>query len=309
MTRASSEERSRLQRVENRAKERKLSRADAMVTYAMDRLLYRLGRSAHVKELFLKGGVLVANLMDEPHRFTRDIDLLRRHGPPDPGELREVFRQIVAVPVDDGVQFDPSVRAEVATREMDDYDGVKVVLKAWVGKTAVDVKVDIGCGDAVIPAAHRMGLVPFLEGDPAAEVFVYPREVVLAEKIQTVVTKFPAITHRLKDILDVITFAAREAFEDETLLLSLRATFERRRSPCDARVLDDMRQQLGGKKWETAWAKTLRDKAVVQPPGLQDAVMGFDVFVRPLLRALREGPAPGRWRPGGPWSVSGAAVG
>ncbi len=44
------------QRVANRAHERGLTRQDALVAYAMDRLLYRLGRSAHARELLLKGG-------------------------------------------------------------------------------------------------------------------------------------------------------------------------------------------------------------------------------------------------------------
>ncbi len=44
----------------------------------MDRLLYRLGRSRHAREFYLKGGLLVANLLQTPHRFTRDIDFLQR---------------------------------------------------------------------------------------------------------------------------------------------------------------------------------------------------------------------------------------
>lgn len=59
--------RSASRRVSNRARERGLSRNDALTAYAMDRLLYRLGRSAHVREFFLKGGVLVANLVTAPH--------------------------------------------------------------------------------------------------------------------------------------------------------------------------------------------------------------------------------------------------
>ena len=75
------------QLVGNRGSERGLSRNDAFTAYVMDRLLYRIGRSKHAKEFYLKGGILVANLVGSPHRFTRDIDLLRRHGRPvDRGE-------------------------------------------------------------------------------------------------------------------------------------------------------------------------------------------------------------------------------
>ena len=74
MSRKSSTERSVNQRVGNAAREHKLIRIDAFVAYVMDRLLDRLGRSSQADEFYLKGGVLVANLVAEPYRFTRDID-------------------------------------------------------------------------------------------------------------------------------------------------------------------------------------------------------------------------------------------
>lgn len=134
--------RSASQRVSNRARERGLSRNDALTAYAMDRLLYRLGRSSHVREFFLEGGVLVANLVAAPHRFTRDIDLLRRLGPPDPDEMRRRFRDIAAVPADDGLRIDPAdVRATFASRETEGYDGVRVVVRANLGDTEVVIQI------------------------------------------------------------------------------------------------------------------------------------------------------------------------
>ncbi len=93
------------QRVGNEGRKRGLTRVDAFTAYAMDRLLHHLGRSPQANECFLKGGLLVANLVREPHRFTRDVDVLRRHGPPEPDDLRARFESIVAAPVDDGITW------------------------------------------------------------------------------------------------------------------------------------------------------------------------------------------------------------
>ena len=92
MSRRHRQARSVGQRVANRARERRLSRDDAFTAYAMDRLLCRLGKSPQASEFFLKGGVLVAHLVDAPHRFTRDIDVLRRHGPADPHGVRQLCK-------------------------------------------------------------------------------------------------------------------------------------------------------------------------------------------------------------------------
>ncbi|MBA2319779.1 MAG: nucleotidyl transferase AbiEii/AbiGii toxin family protein [Deltaproteobacteria bacterium] len=110
------------QRVGNEANRRKLARNDGFVAYVMDRLLYRLGRSSQADELYLKGGVLVANLVAEPHRFTRDVDFLRRHGPPAPDDIRVRFDRVLAVAVQDGITFG-HVRAVLTDRALDEYDG------------------------------------------------------------------------------------------------------------------------------------------------------------------------------------------
>lgn len=293
------------QKVSNRGRERRLGRDDAFTAYVMDRLLYRLGRSRHRTEFLLKGGVLVANLLDAPHRFTRDIDVLRRHGRPSPDDLRQMFREIVAVQVDEGVQFDPAgVRAVATDHGEDGYDGVKVFVRAKVGRHAVDVRVDVGFGDAVVPPAARRRLSPFLEDDEPARVFAYLPGPVVAEKVETLVSGFPAVLHRLKDILDVVSLASAHSFDGVELLASFRATFDRRGTPADVLVLDDLRDLAGDRSWATAWATMLREKAVTSPVDLREAVERLDGFVRPLLEALggAEAGVPGRWDAGGPWS-------
>lgn len=295
--------RSAAQRVSNRARERGLSRNDALTAYTMDRLLYRLGRSAHVREFFLKGGVLVANLVTAPHRFTRDIDLLRRQGPPDPDEMRRRFREVASVAADDGLRFDPEhVRAALATRDAEGYDGVRVVMLAHLGDTEVVIQIDIGFGDAVEPPAYRRRLASFLDGDPSAEVYAYETGPVLAEKIETLLAKVPAIEHRLKDLLDVVVLARQEHFLGEDLVASLRATFTRRKTAPDLTVLDEFIAELSGRRWATRWAVMRREKAVAVPTELAEALIVFEAFVRPLIAALGGAATPGSWTPGGPWT-------
>lgn len=291
------------QRVANRASERRLARDDAFTAYAMDRLLFRLGKSSQAGEFFLKGGVLVAALVHAPHRFTRDIDVLRRHGPADPDDIRSRFREVVAVAVDDGIEFDPAaVRAVAASHDEDGYSGVKVFVRAVIGGHIVDIRVDIGFGDAIVPPASRIALDPFLAGDEAARVFAYEPGSVLAEKIEAILSKFPVIQHRLKDVLDVVVMADTLAFDGQKLLTSLRATLERRETAADAKVLDDMRSTIGGRRWQTDWATMTRETAVDEPIDLAQAVVKFETFVRPLVDALNGASSPGRWRAGGPWA-------
>lgn len=299
------------QRVGNEGRKRALTRTDAFTAYAMDRLLHRLGRSPQATEFFLKGGVLVANLVAEPHRFTRDVDVLRRHGPPEPDDLRARFESIVAVTVDDGITWG-RVRAIPTDRAVDDYDGVKVFVEASVEGHTVEVRIDIGFGDAVEPDAERVELAPFLDGDPPAVVRAYRAESVVAEKVQTLLKRFPLIEHRLKDLLDVVVLAERLEFDGPTLTRSMQVTFERRDTRPEPRVLDDLAAEMSGKrakKWRQDWQTMVKEKAASNAPTLDEAVHRFDAFVRPVLRALalREVLA-ARWPRRGPWSPREAAA-
>ncbi|MFT5582573.1 MAG: putative nucleotidyltransferase component of viral defense system [Cognaticolwellia sp.] len=193
------------QRIGNEGRRRRLTRQDAFTAYAMGRLLFRLGQSPQAKEFFLKGGVLVANLVEAPHRFTRDIDVLRRHGPPDPNDLRMRFEAVVSGDLADGITWG-RVKTRRTERE-DDYDGVKVFIEARVERHQVELRVDVGFGDATEPEPTRRALTPFLPDDPPAELHAYQPETVIAEKVETLLRRFPLIEHRLKDLLDVVVLA------------------------------------------------------------------------------------------------------
>ena len=65
-----------------------------------------MAASRYADRFLLKGALLFSLWYDEPHRPTRDADLLG-FGPADGDILVANFRKIVAIRMDDGVAFDP----------------------------------------------------------------------------------------------------------------------------------------------------------------------------------------------------------
>ena len=63
-------------RLLNKARERNEDPNLILIRYALERFLYRLGRSIHKGRFILKGAMLFAAWTDQPHRPTRDLDLL-----------------------------------------------------------------------------------------------------------------------------------------------------------------------------------------------------------------------------------------
>jgi hypothetical protein len=78
----------------------------AMARMEWDGVLTRL-----VTGVYLGAGQAVhplaetTNLVEAPHRFTRDIDVLRRHGPPDPNDLRMRVEAVVSGELPDRITW------------------------------------------------------------------------------------------------------------------------------------------------------------------------------------------------------------
>src|SRR5271168_3884860 len=91
-------------RLLNLAKERNQPFELLLVRYTLERLLYRLSKSHHRDKFVLKGAMLMRHWLDDPHRPTRDIDLLG-FGDSDPELTLKLFREIFTVQADDTVVF------------------------------------------------------------------------------------------------------------------------------------------------------------------------------------------------------------
>ncbi|MBD3160894.1 MAG: hypothetical protein GF346_01935 [Candidatus Eisenbacteria bacterium] len=69
-----------------------------LTSYALERLLYRLGRSGLRNRFILKGAMLLRLWSERPYRATRDLDLLRRGAGTDE-TIRSDLERIISIPV------------------------------------------------------------------------------------------------------------------------------------------------------------------------------------------------------------------
>ena len=70
--------------------------------FALERLLCRVAASPHADRFLLKGALLFSLWYDQPHRPTRDADLLG-FGPDDADSVVVTFRDIAAIALNDGI--------------------------------------------------------------------------------------------------------------------------------------------------------------------------------------------------------------
>jgi hypothetical protein len=195
--------------------------------YGLERLLYRLSVSPHAANYLLKGALLFSLWYDQPHRPTRDADLLG-FGPDDVETAASAFREICQIEVEDGIAFDPALVKGSVIREGAGYGGVRIDLLAKLDGARIVLQVDIGFGDAVTPAPESVSYPVLLEDLPAPQLRSYPKYTVVAEKFHAVCLLGLANT-RMKDYFDLWILLTEDALESAELRRAIEATFKRRK--------------------------------------------------------------------------------
>ena len=197
-----------------------------LVRFALERMLYRLSVSAHADKFLLKGALLFALWYDMPHRPTRDADLLG-FGASDLESIKQMFRDIANVPVEDGIRFDSLSVTVEEIRKSAGYAGARVVIAADVAKARCKTQIDIGFGDAVTPGPVD-AVYPVLLADlPVPTLRTYPVYTVIAEKLHAIAL-LGMTNSRVKDYFGILTLIERETLHANTLAQAIYATFTRR---------------------------------------------------------------------------------
>jgi predicted nucleotidyltransferase component of viral defense system len=272
-------------RLLNAAREQNEDFNRILVRYLNERLLYRLSQSAHASAFVLKGATLFHLWLDQPHRPSKDIDLLGQ-GEPDIDRLVQIFQEIVEVACpEDGVLFEGQGIGGESIREEARYGGVRISIPASLAGAKAMLQVDVGVGDAIVPPPTDAWL-PTLLDHPAPRLRAYPKETVVAEKLEALVTL--GITNsRMKDYFDLALLQRRFVF-DETLVRALAATFQRRGTPLPLTLPIGLSEAFAtdGVK-QTQWSAFLK-KAGAEPTELRDVVSRLRDWLWPVLQQASE---------------------
>lgn len=252
-----------------------------LTRYALERLLYRLSLTAYRERFVLKGAMLITTWLDDPHRPTRDVDLLG-YGDPSPEAMLTVFREICAITADDGLTFDTDALRVDLIREELQYGGLRLRTTAALAGARISVVIDIGFGDAVEPGVEEIDL-PVLLDFPAPHLRAYARETVIAEKFQAIVTLGRA-NSRMKDFYDIWILSKTYEFADDRLAKAIVATFQRRNTVIPKGALDGLAldfAQDDAKRQQ--WAAFVKDLSGDMPP-LAAVIKDLAAFLIPKAR-------------------------
>jgi predicted nucleotidyltransferase component of viral defense system len=270
--------------------------------FAMERLLWRLSQSAHADRFLLKGALLFTLWYGDPHRPTRDADLLG-FGPDDEANLIATFRDIAAMPMDDGIVFDPeSVKADTI-REDNSYGGTRIHLLARIASARCALRIDIGFGDAVTPQPQHVVYPTLLKNFQAPKLRAYPVYTVIAEKYHAMVLLGQA-NSRMKDFYDLAVIARRTELIGATLAAAIAATFARRQTALPTERPLALTREFSTDAGKVRQWQAFLNKNRITTGNLADTVALLDLLLWPPTQvAAANSVATATWQPGLGWWV------
>ncbi len=274
-----------------------------LTRYALERLLARLASSKYKDTFVLKGAMLFRLWSPKVHRPTKDLDLLGS-GSSDRERVARLFAEIASVVVDDdGIVFDPKSVKASRIKEDAEYEGVRVNVTARIGSARLELQIDVGFGDVVTPGTIDVDF-PTLLPMAAPKLRAYPKETVVAEKLQAMV--FLGIANsRMKDFFDVWFLAMNLEFEGPVLARAIKATFERRKTELPKAAPLALTKSFSEDDAKMKQWKAFLSKAALLPKTmtLDEVVQVIAPFVQPPLEAALKGEKfTAIWKPKGPWA-------
>ena len=240
--------------IRNLSKKKSADAQILMRNYMMERFLERISVSKYQDKFILKGGMLVAAMVGLDARATMDIDATIKGADVNVEAVENIIAEIVSVPLEDGVTFRIKQISEIMDEA--DYPGVRVSMETEFDGVRTPLKIDISTGDVITPKEIQYRFKLMLE-DRSIEVWAYNLETVMAEKLETVISRNITNT-RMRDFYDIHILLSLYGNTLDTKVLgeALQATAKKRETEYhlkDAQeIFDEVQEDLGMEKlWKS----------------------------------------------------------
>ena len=264
------------------AKKNNIAAQAVLQNFFFERFLERLSLSRYCDKFVLKGGMLIAAIVGIGTRSTMDMDTTLRNMPLNEKSVMDAVREICEVEIDDEVTF--SDFAFEPIRKDDVYGGYRLKFNACFFTIKSPMSIDVSTGDVITPEPIEYNIQGIFEDGKNIKVWGYNVETILAEKLETILSRGVANT-RPRDYYDVYVLQRKKRINVKKLHAALEATVEHRNSLKSLENINSvlveikdnafLRQQWDRYRKQFSYAKTLEYETVVEAVSQLLEISGF----------------------------------
>ena len=214
-------------KIKNLAKEKGIPPQQVQQHYLIEEILTLISKSSYRNSFIVKGGYLIGQMIGLDKRTTMDLDVTLKGTSLNRDNLINIFEEIVSNTTS---VFSFTLDKLEPIRQDDIYGGFSIKLNATFDTLNEVIFIDVTTGDKITPGEISYSM-PSLFTNHTIDVWTYNLETVLAEKLETIISRGVAST-RPRDRYDLFTlFKLRKNQIDFTILKrAVENTSEKRNS-------------------------------------------------------------------------------
>lgn len=214
-------------KIKNISKDKGIPAQQVQQHYLIEQVLKLISTSSYRDSFIVKGGYLIGQMIGLDKRTTMDLDVTLKGTEMSRENLIDIFEEILCSKTD-GFSF--SVDKLEPIRQDDEYGGFSLKLNATFDTLKEVVFIDITTGDKITPREITYSMTSIFTNE-SIQIWTYNLETVLAEKLETIISRGLAST-RPRDRYDLFTLykLRKEEINLELLKNALENTAEKRKS-------------------------------------------------------------------------------
>ena len=214
-------------KIKNISKDKEIPAQQVQQHYLIEQVLKLISTSSYRDSFIVKGGYLIGQMIGLDKRTTMDLDVTLKGTEMSRENLIHIFEEILCSKTD-GFSF--SVDKLEPIRQDDEYGGFSLKLNATFDTLKEVVFIDITTGDKITPREITYSMNSIFTNE-SIKIWTYNLETVLAEKLETIISRGLAST-RPRDRYDLFTLykLRKEEINLEVLKNALENTAEKRKS-------------------------------------------------------------------------------
>ena len=262
-------------KLKNISREKNVDFNSVMRFYMYDRFVERLSKSKYKDNFILKGGFYSSKLFGIDNRNTMDIDAAIRKAEFTEENLIKMINEIISIDVGDNVKF--KIEKTESIRDEDEYGGLRITINFMLENIKDKFHIDLATGDPIYPRPDNYRYESLI-GDEIYKVWSYNLETVLAEKIETILSKLET-SSRMKDYYDIylIYKLKFDKIDKEKFRGAVEKTFKKRKF--DADLIANLNIVKESKVLKDKWISYSRKNSYARDVEFEDTLKCLEQFI------------------------------
>ena len=243
--------------------------------YFFEHILDRISKSKYKHNIILKGGLLLASVIGNDERTTKDMDATLKSISLTKENVQTIMEDILNIDTGDDIAYKIIDIKDI--RQESEYGGFKLNILATMQTLRVYLAIELTTGDKITPREIEYNYNSLFE-NKKIPILAYNVETVIAEKFQAIIDR-DIYNTRMKDFYDIYVLIEekKEIIDTKNLIQAIENTFKKRNTSLNA---SNIKEQLKSLKTSERLKKLWLQYQISAP---YSTGISFEELFSPLL--------------------------